>query len=75
MKIDFFLPRYSYYNTSKCCLNIASSRIINPIDDYINQDYPWMAFLLIKEEAKTTKQNDVLPQTCTGAVISSRYYK
>ena len=75
MNIDFSLPRNSYYNISKRCLSIASSRIVNPIDDYINQEYPWMAFLLKQEEEKPKKQKDILPSSCTGAVISSRYYK
>ena len=76
MNIDFSLPRNSYYNISKRCLSIASSRIVNPIETATShQEYPWMAFLLTQEEEKPKKQEDILPSKCTGAVISSRYYK
>ena len=69
----FFLPWDFHHNNSKCYLNIASSRIVNP--ESTNQEFPWMAFLLTQEEKKPQKQKDMLPSQCTGAVISSRYYE
>ena len=57
-------------------LIIASSRIINPYET--DEVYPWMAFLLIQAQEKpkrpgeTTNQEDALPGTCTGSVISRR---
>ena len=65
-----------HYNISKRCVSIASSRIVNPIETATShQEYPWMAFLLNQEEENPKKQEDILPSKCTGAVISSRYYK
>ena len=60
----------SFTNTFTDCLDIATSRIINPMET--NPIYPWMAFLMRQERKKPYKQEDSIPEACTGAVLSRR---
>ena len=34
--------------------------------------YPWMALLLKQEREEPNRQEDSIPETCTGAVLSRR---
>ena len=69
ISVDIMQPQF--LNDWYDCLNLASNRIVNPIER--NEPYPWMAFLLIQEWKEPTNQDNAKLMTCTGAVLSRRY--
>ena len=52
-------------------LKLASNRVINPIKS--DERHPWLAFLLTQEQRRGDLQEESIPFTCTGSVISKRY--
>ena len=52
-------------------LKLASNRVINPIQS--DERHPWLAFLLNQEQRLGNLQEDAIPFSCTGSVISKRY--